>query len=132
MVEVATAAGESETAVETLARKDDEAKQRIISGKSIWGGRGGTTLVVPRTMGREASIGGRVRIDRALDVSGRSAFYVIMFSWRHEGPMQKLRGFETKQLAWEHLQEYWGYRGHLPRLCDGSGVLPTRARKVRR
>ena len=79
-----------------------------------------------QVMGYARRIGGRVRIDRTLDVSGRSVFYVIMFSWRHEGPMQKLRGFETKQLAWEHLQEYWGYRGHLPRLCDGSGVLPAR------
>ena len=85
-----------------------------------------------QVMGYARRIGGRVRIDRTLDVSGRSVFYVIMFSWRHEGPMQKLRGFETKQLAWEHLQEYWGYRGHLPRLCDGSGVLPARAKKVRR
>ncbi len=85
-----------------------------------------------QVIGYARRIGGRVRIDRALDVSGRSAFYVIMFSWRHEGPMQKLRGFETKQIAWEHLQEYWGYRGHLPRLCDGSGVLPARAKKVRR
>ena len=85
-----------------------------------------------QVMGYARRIGGRVRIDRTLDVSGRSVFYVIMFSWRHEGPMQKLRGFETKQLAWEHLQEYWGYRGHLPRLCDGSGVLPARSRKVRR
>ena len=85
-----------------------------------------------QVIGYVRRIGGRVRIDRALDVSGRSAFYVIMFSWRHEGPMQKLRGFETKQIAWEHLQEYWGYRGHLPRLCDGSGVLPARAKKVRR
>lgn len=85
-----------------------------------------------QVIGYVRRIGGRVRIDRTLDVSGQSAFYVIMFSWRHEGPMQKLRGFETKQLAWEHLQEYWGYRGHLPRLCDGSGVLPARAKKVRR
>ena len=85
-----------------------------------------------QVMGYARRIGGRVRIDRALDVSGRSALYVIMFSWRHEGPMQRLRGFETKQLAWEHLQEYWGYRGHLPRLCDGSGVLPARAKKVQR
>ena len=85
-----------------------------------------------QVIGYVRRIGGRVRIDRTLDVSGQSAFYVIMFSWRHEGPMQKLRGFETKQLAWEHLQEYWGYRGHLPRLCDGSGVLPARSRKVRR
>ena len=85
-----------------------------------------------QVIGYARRIGGRVRIDRALDVSGRSVFYVIMFSWRHEGPMQKLRGFETKQLAWEHLQEYWGYRGRLPRLCDGSGVLPARAKKVRR
>ena len=85
-----------------------------------------------QVIGYVRRIGGRVRIDRTLDVSGRSVFYVIMFSWRHEGPMQKLRGFETKQLAWEHLQEYWGYRGHLPRLCDGSGVLPARSRKVRR
>ena len=83
-----------------------------------------------QVIGYMRRIGGRVRIDRTLDVSGRSAFYVIMFSWRHEGPMQKLRGFETKQLAWEHLQEYWGYRGHLPRLCDGSGVLPAKG-KVR-
>ena len=85
-----------------------------------------------QVIGYARRIGGRVRIDRTLDVSGRSAFYVIMFSWRHEGPMQKLRGFETKQLAWEHLQEYWGYRGHLPRLCDGSGVLTARAKKVMR
>ena len=85
-----------------------------------------------QVIGYVRRIGGRVRIDRTLDVSGQSAFYVIMFSWRHKGPMQKLRGFETKQLAWEHLQEYWGYRGHLPRLCDGSGVLPARAKKVRR
>ena len=91
-----------------------------------------TDLPRLQVIGYARRIGGRVRIDRALDVSGRSVFYVIMFSWRHEGPMQKLRGFETKQLAWEHLQEYWGYRGHLPRLCDGSGVLPARARKVRR
>ena len=85
-----------------------------------------------QVIGYVRRIGGRVRIDRTLDVSGQSAFYVIMFSWRHEGPMQRLRGFDTKQLAWEHLQEYWGYRGHLPRLCDGSGVLPARAKKVRR
>ena len=87
-----------------------------------------------QVIGCARRIGGRVRIDRALDVSGRSASYVIMFSWRHVGEMHKLRGFRSKQLAWEHMHEYLQSRGHLPGLCEGTGVLLARAkmREVRR
>lgn len=85
-----------------------------------------------QVMGWVRRIGGRAKLTRIFSRWYQRAEYLLMIYRRGPTWNPAAGGGVTKAEAWENMRNCLREHNELNVSCDGSGVLPARAKKVRR